>query len=178
MTIQSVLRIITLLIGLSAMLGGVYHDIKERRYPKPFFFISVIAGLLYAWCSGFFTQALIAFIAFTLMGIWASDKHIIANGDLWCISTLFLYISITNIHEGIMLIVMLLIWATIIGAYHHRNILEDFKNGFTKFKAMIGYKIYFTVDTENVKKSETIPMTVILVGALISTLIVCEVIGW
>lgn len=154
------------------MICGAYWDIKERRYPKPFFFSSVISGLCFAYLNGFFIQSLIAFIAFTIIGIWASDKKIMANGDLWCFSSLFLYIDICDVKSGVLLVISLLVWTFLIGTFHKRNILTDLRNGLTQLKALIGYKIYFTIDVQKARKKESIPVTVILVGALTSTLFI------
>lgn len=175
---QDILKIVSLILGISAMTCGAYKDIKERRYPKPFFFTSVVAGLCYAWFSGFFIQALIAFVAFTFLGVWSSDKKLMANGDLWCLSTLFLYINVVKPKQCILLIAFIFLWTFIVGTYYHRNVLSDLKNGLTKVIALIGYKIYFTIDVNQAKKKESIPVTVILVGALITTLISIGVIGW
>lgn len=101
-----------------------------------------------------------------------------ANGDLWCLSTLFLYINVVKPNQCLLLIVFIFLWTFVVGTYYHRNVLLDLKNGLTKVIALIGYKVYFTIDVNQAKKKESIPVTVILVGALLTTVILIGVIEW
>lgn len=153
------------------MVYGAVVDIKERRYPIQVFFSSIALGFVYSALSGFFWEALLAFVFFTVLGIWASDKHIMSNGDLWCLSTMFLFVSIRDYKAMLILIILLFIWSGIIGRLYGRNILSDYKSGFIKVKAMF-YHIFMPVDVKKIPIQETIPFTVILVGALVTTICV------
>lgn len=164
--------------GLGIMAYGCIIDIRERRYPKKIFYSSVVIGFLYAFCADFLFQALFGFIFFTIFGIWASDKHVMSNGDLWCLSTLFLYINLLNYKQVIFLIAMLFFWSIVIGLRYNRNVIEDYRKGVTKLKAMFLFKIYFPVDVTGMDIKDTIPFTIILVLALLSTVFVSKVVGF
>lgn len=160
---------LVLILGLGIMIYGAVVDIKERRYPIQVFSSTIALGFVYSALSGFIWEALLSFVFFTVLGIWASDKHIMANGDLWCLSTMFLFVSIRDYKAMLMLIILLFIWSGVIGRLYGRNILSDYKTGFIKLKAMF-YHIFIPVDVKEIPIKETIPFTVILVGALISTI--------
>lgn len=165
----SVLSNIVLTLALAIMTYGVCTDIRERRYPIQVFLSSVVLGFIYAYLNKFILNAFLAFVVFTLFGIWASDKHLMANGDLWCLSTLFLFIDITNYKQVIVLIVFLFIWSTIIGIKYKRNVIEDYKKGLFQVSVLF-YKVYFPMNTEGMSKENTIPFTIILVCSLLCTL--------
>ena len=74
---------IILCIAFGCMAYGAQTDILERRYPKVVFFSTVILGFIYAYLNQFLLVALLSFIIFTVFGIWASDKHLIANGGFF-----------------------------------------------------------------------------------------------
>lgn len=166
MTISSII----LCIAFGCMAYGVQTDILERRYPRVVFFSTVILGFIYAYLNQFLLVALLSFIIFTVFGIWASDKHLIANGDLWCLSSLFLFIDITDIQSTVTLIISLLVWGVIVGAFYKRNVIQDYKKGFLQLKMML-YKVYFETDFKNIDKEESIPFTLILVGAFMTTMV-------
>ena len=171
----AVLPNITLIIGLFIMSYGAIVDIKERRYPIQVFLSTIVIGLIHSILSGFFWEALLTFVFFTILGIWASDKHIMSNGDLWCLSTMFWFVNIRDYKTMLLLILLLFIWSGVVGRLYGRNILTDYKTGVTKIKAMF-YHIFIPVDVKEIPKEETIPFTVILVGALITTIVCMKVV--
>lgn len=169
------LSTIALIMGLVIMIYGAVVDIKERRYPIQVFLSTIAVGFVYSALSGFFLEALLAFVFFTILGIWASDKHLMSNGDLWCLSTMFFFVSIRDYKTCLMLIILLFIWSGVVGRLYGRNVLDDYKIGIIKTKAMF-YRIFMPVDTNAVPKEKTIPFTVILVGALTSAVICSKVV--
>lgn len=169
------LSTLVLIFGLGIMIYGAVVDIKERRYPMQVFASTIALGFIYSALSGFFLEALLSFVFFTVLGIWASDKHIMSNGDLWCLSTMFLFVSIRDYKAMLMLIILLFIWSGVVGRLYGRNVLSDYKIGLIKVKAMF-YRIFMPVDVKKIPIKETIPFTVILVGALVSTVCIKAVI--
>ena len=171
---------LSLLLASEILMGiGVYNDIKERKYPNKILASTIILGFAYAFYAGHIMQSITGFVLVNIIGIFMFKHHVMSSGDLKFLSTIMIFISITDIPSCIILCFYLVLTALIIGHMFYKktgkSILEDLKNQVFSLKSLFFFKVNTFTKSKFENKEEmlenSIPFTLPIFLSFLATII-------
>ena len=165
--ITFVVQLVLLLASFILMGYGVWTDIKERRYPNSILLSTIIVGLVYAVVSHQIVEAIVGFLIVNLIGIFLHKFSLMSPGDMKYLSSLFLFISLTDIRSCMMLLAYMVVITLVLGYYFYKklekNMGEELKKEMKAYKMLFMFRVntFSSLKYENKEEmlEKTMPFT-------------------